>query len=345
MKIVTFQSDGQPARVGALVEELVIDLNVASAQIPADLAALIESGQPGLELVRTVVADVHGVRDDAVHQLADVKLTAPWPGRRISMAGANYAQHVLDGLNGFSRKRTAAGDRHGPDGEDLPAWTTYSAAAMPRTLEETTEAIRAQGPWGFWKTLAWVTNPGDDLQYPRRTRHLDYEGEVAIVFAKTAKNIRACDIDEYVWGVTLFNDWSDRDAFANPRPLSHNLAKNFDGALTIGPCIVVDELDPQDIDVATHVNGEARQQYNTKEMVFSFGECAEELTRDLTLVAGDMLAGGTNAGTAIDIVGPVNMDDPALDRWFLHPGDVVEVSSPQIGTFSNAITEGNPASS
>ena len=341
MKIVTFRNDRRPARVGALVEDLVIDLNLADARIPADLALLIDAGQPGLELVRGVVNDVGALRDDAVHQVTAVELTAPWPGRRIAMAGGNYAQHVLDAVKTLA----AVVDRDGPDSEEIPDWAAHVASNVPRTLDEATKGIRDSGHWGFWKTLAWVTDPGGDLPYPRRTRRLDYEGEVAIVFSKPAKDISAADINEYVWGVTLLNDWSDRDGFVRPQPLSYNLAKNFDGAATIGPCIVVDELDPQDIDVITRVNGEERQRYNTSEMVFSFGECAEKLTQDLTLVAGDMLAGGTNAGTAIDIVGLLSMDDPASDRWFLHPGDVVEVSSPQIGAFSNTVTDPTTAPS
>ena len=338
MKIVTFRRKMQPARVGVLEQDRLVDLNVADARISSDLLSLIESGPRGLDRVREVADNVEGVREDAVHRLADVDLTAPWPGKRIAMAGANYAQHVLDSV---SKHPVTAGEHPGSD--DRTRLDPSSAYGSASTLAEMTEAIRQGGPWGFWKTLAWVTDPGADLPYPRRTGHLDYEGEVAVVFGKSAKDISASDIDDYVWGVTLVNDWSDRDEVPPPRALSYNLHKNFDGSITIGPCIVVDELDPQDIEVSTRVNGEVRQHYNTSEMVFSFGECAEALTRDLTLVAGDMLGGGTNAGTAVDIVGAANKQDPGSSKWFLHPGDVVEVSSPQIGAFSNTISDGASA--
>jgi 2-keto-4-pentenoate hydratase/2-oxohepta-3-ene-1,7-dioic acid hydratase in catechol pathway len=334
MKIVTFRLDTQPTRVGALADDAIIDLHRADERIQPDLLSLIQAGQPGLDLVRALLADgVQRVPEDAVHRLEDVTLTAPWPGKRIAMAGANYAQHVF---NSVSKKQTAAAAHNSAArNHSEPAhWTPYEHI---RTVEEMTEEIRRQGPWGFWKTLDWVTNPGDEMPYPRRSHHLDYEGEVAIIFSKPAKDIKASDIGDYVWGVTLANDWSDRDETPPGRLLSYNLHKNFDGSLTIGPCIVVDELEPQDIDVTTRVNGEVRQRYNTSEMVFSFGECAEALTRDLTLVAGDMLGGGTNAGTATDLAGAANKNDPASDHWFLHPGDVVEVASPQIGAISNTI--------
>jgi 2-keto-4-pentenoate hydratase/2-oxohepta-3-ene-1,7-dioic acid hydratase in catechol pathway len=316
MKIVTFRNGTPAVRTGALVNEQVIDLNRADQHIPPDLLSLIESGQQGLDAVRQIISGVEAVRADAIHELADVRLVAPWPGKRIAMAGGNYGRHLLGALKGGPR----------PDS---------------MTLEQAIDEIRSEPPWGFWKTLDWVTSPGDQLLYPRRTRHLDYEGEAAIVFAKPGKDIKSGQINDYIWGITLLNDWSDRDDSTAPRPMSYNLHKNFDGSVTIGPCIVVDELDPQDIDVETRVNSEIRQQYNTKEMVYSFGEYAEALTRDLTLAAGDILSGGTGAGTAMDIVGVDHKDDPESARWFVKPGDVVEVSSPQIGAFSNQVIDGS----
>jgi 2-keto-4-pentenoate hydratase/2-oxohepta-3-ene-1,7-dioic acid hydratase in catechol pathway len=325
MKIVTFRTPSQTARVGVSVNGEVIDLNLADPGIPSDLRSLIDGGQPSLDLVRGVVGDLGAVPDDARHALDDVTLTAPWTGGRVAMAGSNTARHVLEAI-----------------GKDPKTWHDHLAPPgavdpAPATIEAMTAELREAGPWGFWKNLAWVTNPGEPLPYPRRSQHLDYEGEVAIIFAKPAKDIRADDINDYVWGVTLLNDWTDRDAIGPARPLNYNLPKNFDGSLTIGPCIVVDGLDLQNIEVTTRVNGEVRQDFTTAEMVYSFGECAEHLTRDLTFLAGDMLGGGTGAGTAIDIVGRANMNRPEAGKWFLHPGDSVEVSSPQIGAFHNTV--------
>jgi 2-keto-4-pentenoate hydratase/2-oxohepta-3-ene-1,7-dioic acid hydratase in catechol pathway len=327
LKIVTFGDQAGGTRVGALAGDEIIDLNLAEPRLPSDLGQLIEGGRPALDLVRAVIEDVGAVSAKAKHARDAVKLIAPWPGKRVAMAGANVALHVLEAIS-----------------KDPKVWQDWlarpgEAAAVPRTIEEMTQHLRSDEQWGFWKNLAWVTDPGASLPYPRRTRHLDYEAEVAIVFAKPAKDIRASDLADYVWGVTLINDWSDRDAFGAGRSLSYNLAKNFDGSLTIGPCIVVDEVDPQNIAVTTRVNGEVRQDFNTSDMVFSFGECVEHLSRDLTFVAGDMLAGGTGAGTAADIVGPANMDQPDASKWFLQPGDTVEVSSPQIGGFINTVAQ------
>jgi 2-keto-4-pentenoate hydratase/2-oxohepta-3-ene-1,7-dioic acid hydratase in catechol pathway len=327
MKIVTFRTPSQGTRVGASLDGEVIDLNLADPRIPGDLRSLIAGGEPSLDLVRAVVDEPGAVPDNARHALDDVALTAPWTGGRVAMAGSNSARHVLEAI-----------------GKDPKTWHDHLAPPgavdpAPATIEAMTAELREAGPWGFWKNLAWVTNPGESLPYPRRTQHLDYEGEVAIVFAKPAKDIRAEDLKDHVWGVTLLNDWTDRDAVGPSRPLNYNLPKNFDGSLTIGPCIVIDELDLQNIEVTTRVNGELRQQFTTAEMVFSFGECAEYLTRDLTFGPGDMLGGGTGAGTAIDIVGRANMSRPEAAKWFLHPGDRVEVSSPQVGAFENTVAD------
>ena len=149
---------------------------------------------------------------------------------------------------------------------------------------------REEGQWGFWKNPREVTGPDDEIPYPKRTQRFDYEGEVAVVIGKRSKNIRADEIDQYVWGVTLFHDWSIRDGGSSGpqgRPISYNLAKNFDGAASMGPCIVVGEHAHSNIDVQLRINGEARQSYNTKEMIWPFGEVLEYLSQDFTFVPGD----------------------------------------------------------
>ncbi|HTE86888.1 MAG TPA: fumarylacetoacetate hydrolase family protein, partial [Dehalococcoidia bacterium] len=122
------------------------------------------------------------------------------------------------------------------------------------------------------------------------------------------------------------------------RPMSYNLPKNFDGSTSMGPCIVVGELKPQEVDVELRVNGEVRQQYNTRDMVFTFAEVLEELSRDFTFVPGDVISGGTSAGTAQDST-PRGPDGKRSLERFLKVGDVVELSSPKIGTLRNRIVK------
>jgi len=333
MRIVVF---GPERRIGALNGERVIDLNRAFAnylrqhrgdsnaqaradeRIPVRLEQFIGLGAAALEDADRAIQHVveSGVGLAAiVHKIDSVKLYAPWPGRRIACVGGNYAAHLAGMWAG----------RPGVTGD----------------LAQITKMAKDEGQWGFWKNPHEVAGPDDEIPYPKRTRRFDYEGEVAVVIGKHGKDIPADRIDEYVWGVTLFHDWSIRDGGTSGpqgRPISYNLAKNFDGSVSMGPCIVVGELDHRNIDVETRVNGEVRQRYNTQEMIWSFGEVLEYLSRDFTFVPGDVIAGGTSAGTAADM-SRRQTEGAQSSNLFLKIGDVVDLASPQIGKLSNSIVE------
>jgi acylpyruvate hydrolase len=331
MKIVVF---GSERRVGALVGEKVIDLNrgmarqlqergepmaedQAAVRLPSRLLGFIESGASGLENAQRVIEQFATVDSGAerepkiVHNANDVRLHAPWPERRIACVGGNYAAH----LAGMWANRLGKTDV---------------------SIEQITEEAKKGGQWGFWKVPAEVAGPNDTIPFPKRVTYFDYEGEVAIVIGKRGKDIPAAKIREYVWGVTLFHDWSIRDGGGTDRVVSYNLQKNFDGAVSMGPCIVVGETDHQDVDAETRVNGVVRQSYSTKEMIWNFAEVLEYLSQDFTFVPGDVIAGGTSAGTAADKSRRGPDGKRPLDL-FLKIGDVVEVSSSKIGALSNKI--------
>ena len=327
MRIVVF---GSEKRVGALDGNRVIDLNYgmreylranrdsnpedAAVRLPARLLLFIERGTPGIQDAQRVIdyfSRASAAHPDVIYDAAKVRLHAPWPERRIACAGGNYAAH----LAGMWANRLGKTDV---------------------SLEQITEEARKAGQWGFWKVPAEVAGPGDSIPFPHRVTYFDYEGEVAIVIGRRGKNIPSAQINDYVWGVTLFHDWSIRDAGGTERVVSYNLQKNFDGAVSMGPCIVVGDADPQDVDAETRVNGVVRQSYNTKEMIWPFGEVLEYLSQDFTFVPGDVIAGGTSAGTAADKSrrGP---DGKRPLNLFLKVGDTVEVSSSKIGSLSNKI--------
>jgi acylpyruvate hydrolase len=331
MKIVVF---GPDRRVGALIGESVIDLNrglarqlrergesnpeqLAATRLPARLLSFIERGAPALEEAQRVIEQSgkispnEGGENKFVHYAADVKLHAPWPERRIACVGGNYAAH----LAGMWANRLGKTDV---------------------SIEQIIEEAKKAGQWGFWKVPAEVAGPGDTIPFPKRVTYFDYEGEVAIIIGKRGKNVPAAKIRDYVWGVTLFHDWSIRDGGGTDRMVSYNLQKNFDGAVSMGPSIAVNELDHQDVDAETRVNGVVRQSYNTREMIWSFGEVLEYLSQDFTFVPGDVIAGGTSAGTAADKSRRSPDGKRPLDL-FLKIGDTVEVSSSKIGALSNKI--------
>jgi 2-keto-4-pentenoate hydratase/2-oxohepta-3-ene-1,7-dioic acid hydratase in catechol pathway len=338
MKIVVF---GPERRVGALLDDArVVDLSLACAKVlhecdgephpvaaaavavPADLARLIERGDAGLDMARRSLEHLRNSHDargpcgeTIVYDLSRVQLHAPRPERaRIACAGGNFADHHL----AMAQRR--------PGG---------AKEAADLTLKGVAQSIRDHGFWGFWKIDRDCPGPDQTVHYPTRAKRFDYEGEAAIVLGRSGKNIRPEDWRRYVWGVTLLCDWSIRQAPDTGR-LNFAMVKNFDGSCSLGPCILVGDVDPCDIDVTTHVNGEERQRFNTRDMVFSFAECMAFLSRDLTLHPGDIISGGTAAGTAQDS-SPLIGDGVLSAEKFLKPGDVVEVASPTIGALRNAI--------
>jgi 2-keto-4-pentenoate hydratase/2-oxohepta-3-ene-1,7-dioic acid hydratase in catechol pathway len=337
MKIVVF---GPDRRVGALRGELVVDLPLAcakllkerqgerhptllaSALVPSDLALFIDGGSRTLDHAASALDHLFGDSHDQLgahgetllHKASEVQLHAPRPnGSRIACAGGNFADH-LAGMAAMGL---------------LPG-------AGRMTIDEATARIRDNGIWGFWKVDRGNAGPDVEIPYPSRANRLDYEGEVAIVLGKQGKDVAAADAKDLVWGVTLLGDWSIRAPAEPQGPLKFGMAKNFDQSCSLGPCIVVGELDPENIEVETWVNGERRQQFNTRDMVFSYWEYIEYLSRDLTLYPGDIISGGTAAGTAADSSPRMADGQFAPDR-FLKAGDVVEIRAPAIGALKARI--------
>jgi 2-keto-4-pentenoate hydratase/2-oxohepta-3-ene-1,7-dioic acid hydratase in catechol pathway len=334
MKIVVF---GPRKRTGALLEGSVVDLSHAYAKylrertsepsplemadvvVPSDLARLIEGGQRALEAadaaldyLRSQAQDQFGPNGETlVHQATAVRLHAPRPNNaRIACAGGNFADHAA-AMAVKMRGRLYEGDAY--------------------------QEIRNAGFWGFWKLGREIVGPEGELIYPERCNRLDYEGEIAIVLGKRGVDLKPSQLKDYVWGVTMLADWSIRAPREAPgRPLNFGLPKNFDSSCSMGPCIAVGEADPTNVDMETFVNGERRQRFNTRDMVFTFGEYLEHLSRDFTLYPGDIISGGTAAGTAADS-SDLLPDNTSAPERFLKPGDVVEMSSPAIGSLRTRV--------
>lgn len=312
MRIVVFGADH---RIGAWVDDNIVDLAAADTALPATLAGLIAQGARALDAVRRVVESARaGGVEHAVVPFDRTLLRAPAVYRpRIGCAAGNYAAHT-------------AGTAHRKGVGSTAALTGVADPGSELIVERIAEATRARGrPRGFWKDFARPAGPQDTIEYPARCERFDYEGEVVAVLGRPAKDVPPGSGGSYIWGITLLNDWSIRGP-STKDSLSFNLGKNFDGAASLGPCIVVGELDPANMLVQTRVNGELRQSYHSGDMIFSHAEYIEYLSRDLTLLPGDMISGGSGPGSATD-----------SDGRFLQPGDVVEVSSPGVGVLRNIV--------
>jgi acylpyruvate hydrolase len=315
MKFVVF---GPHSRLGLIDGDTVLDLaragEVSGISNPclASLLSLIEAGEAGLDCVRKVAESARGADAPGLFTpLSAADLQAPWPGQRFALAGMNHPDHVV-------------------------AWRKQ--AGRPVTPENFIKEQRAGLPQMYWAMARPVVGPGGNVEMPGHANgYLDYEGEAAIVLGKRGRDIKASKINDYIWGVALVTDWSVRDGVWPLPPQSSMLfKKNFDSSKSFGPCIVVGEVDVNDLEVETYVNGERRQKFFARNMSFSYGEVIEYMSQNFTLYPGDVLSGGTGAGTAMDSSPPDEKGWQSKDR-FLKIGDTVEIRCSAIGSLSNTI--------
>jgi ureidoglycolate lyase len=222
--------------------------------------------------------------------LADVKLHCPLEASEKMLAiGLNYADHIQE--------------------------------ARDVGLTIPTEQV-----W-FNKMPTSLNGPYDPIQLPRVSDKLDYEVELVAVIGKEGRHIKAADAHKHVFGLTVGNDVSVRD-WQTKTP-QWVLGKSFDTHGPIGPVIVtLDEAgDPHALGVRSLVNGELRQNSNTRHLVFNIWAQIEELSKVMTLKPGDLIFSGTPGGVGLAFKPP----------RFLKVGDVVRCEIDGIGAIENTV--------
>ena len=159
------------------------------------------------------------------------------------------------------------------------------------------------------------------------TEKLDYEAEVACVIGRDAYKVPADRAEEYVFGYTIVNDVSAREV--QTRHKQFYLGKSLDGFTPMGPCIVTaDEYSfPPEIGVRCLVNGELRQNGNTRQWIYGIQDVISDLSAGMTLKAGTIISMGTPAGVGM------GFDPPK----FLQKGDIMECQADGIGNLTNFV--------
>ena len=182
-------------------------------------------------------------------------------------------------------------------------------------------------PMFFNKQSTAAHGPYTPFHLPRVSDKLDYEGELGFVIGRRCRHVPRARAHEVIAGFVVCNDVSVRDW--QMRAQTFTLGKSFDTHAPFGPCIVTsDEVsDPHDLDLKTWVNGELRQNSNTRHLVFDCYEQIETLTAAFTLEPGDLILTGTPSGVGIGF-------DP---RRFLKVGDVVRIEIAKLGYIENAV--------
>lgn len=212
----------------------------------------------------------------------------------------------------------------------VPAQILCIGLNYKRHAEET-KAKMPERPILFVKGINTVQNPGDPIEIPTAmaSHEVDYECELAVVIGKACKNVKREDALDYVLGYTCANDVSARDWQIKLGGGQWCRGKFFDTFAPLGPRLVTtDEIDnPNALKIATVLNGERVQDWNTDDMIFDVPAIIAFLSGSTTLVPGTVILTGTPHGVGMAF-------DPP--KW-LKAGDEVTVEIEGIGSLTNPV--------
>lgn len=172
-------------------------------------------------------------------------------------------------------------------------------------------------PLIFLKSPSSINLPEGEIIYPPETHQLEFEGELAIVIKKEAKNVNADEAFDYIFGYTCANDVTARDIQRSESQWMRS--KSFDTFLPLGPCIRTD-VDPNNLRIRTYLNGEIKQDSTTALLIHKIPNIIEFASRAMTLYPGDIILTGSPKGTGV-----------------MNVGDLVEVELEGIGRISNSV--------
>jgi 2-keto-4-pentenoate hydratase/2-oxohepta-3-ene-1,7-dioic acid hydratase in catechol pathway len=319
MRLVTFVGADQRLRAGALVDadRSVIDLETAAQAVKgadsrslASVQSLIEGGAAALELAREAVD--RAPPTSRVDRAA-VRLRAPiQPPPQIRDCSC-FELHLKQSFAAARRVRV----RREPDPE--AAFQALDTTADDRVIE----TARRQ-PIYYKANRFAVIGADDDVMWPAYSRALDFELEWGCYIAKPTKDAAVETAGDAIFGYTIFNDVSARDAqmLEMPGQLGPAKSKDFDTGNVMGPCLVTaDEIpDPYNLTMIARVNGEEWGRGNTGDAMWTFEQVIAHISRSETLHPGEFLGSGTvGNGSGVEHL------------RYLKPDDVVELEVEKLG--------------
>jgi len=284
----------------------VLDIASAASNTPSLAGDVLRSGslQEIIELGDEAVAAIAILKEQAQsgqhkaarHAAASVTLLAPLPTpkKNVFCVGRNYAEHIAEGERAQNKKIGVT---------DHPVYFTKPPTAVIGPL-------------------------GEIPVFPSLSQSIDYEVELTVVVGKPGRNVNASDAYNHIFGYTIMNDITARDV-QRRHGGQYFKGKALDGSCPLGPWIVTADAvgDPQNLSISLSVNGEQRQNGNTRSMIFDIPTLIASLSEGLTLESGDLIATGTPAGVGYA------MDPPQ----FLKHGDTVVCTVENIGDLKNTL--------
>jgi 2-keto-4-pentenoate hydratase/2-oxohepta-3-ene-1,7-dioic acid hydratase in catechol pathway len=269
---------------------------VGAAREPRDVGEVLAGGPDAFDAVRRFHDACTASPPSTVLEAGEVRLGPPVIEPRVSLiVGSNFRSHVLEASQHLDR--------------------SPEPPARPRM---------------FAKLANGYVGSGALVAYPQETTQLDYEVEIAVVLGADVLCVDAEAGDKAIAGFTIMNDLSARDLILSKDMDGTLFGKNFPGSAPLGPWFVsADEFDAAQVHtMRTWINGELRQDGDTGDMVFGFGELVAYGSR-MGLRTGDVIATGTPAGVGLFAADPENA--------LLHAGDEIRMEVSGIGVLENFI--------
>jgi 2-keto-4-pentenoate hydratase/2-oxohepta-3-ene-1,7-dioic acid hydratase in catechol pathway len=305
-RLLTYTSKTGP-RAGILIGDAVFDAEAAfSAYTRKTRKAVPFPTNATLSLFRNwskaspILNEI--ARNDAYRvrgqSLSKTKLLAPLDAGMIWCAGANYYDHVRE----------------------------MTGHEMDKSKVEPFFFIKSGGP-------ASVIGEGATIKLPVWSKQIDWEAELAVIIGRPARNVLAKDALRYVAGYTILNDLSARDRGTRDDwvfRFDWLRQKSFDTGCPMGPWITpASEIkNPQKLKVDLWIGDTYEQDTNTDQMVFTVAEQIEALSKQITLVPGDVITTGTGAGCG------------RPKGKYMKPGDTVKIAIEGLGTLHNRVAKG-----
>lgn len=291
MKFISYMYEGEE-QVGILIENKIVQLNDNLSINFKTMTELIENFNEDMLNEIETIAD-SGSYNFLPLNAAKLLAPIPFPRRNVFCLGKNYAEHARE-----------------------IKMTKISDTGIPKT------------PIYFTKIAAPAIANEDQIKFScQTTRQVDYEAELAVVIGKEGVNIKPEEAEDYIFGYTIVNDVSARDLQAEHKQWFKG--KSLDTFCPMGPSIVFkkDIPFPVELNIQCSINGELRQNSNTKNMIFDIPYIISDLSKGLTLKPGDIICTGTPSGVGMGFNPPKLLND----------GDIIECSIEKIGKLVNRV--------
>jgi len=332
-KLGTFERNGQEFLGIVLGDSQVIDLAPANAALESRNAAAPKIAMPGdmKELIARYETELRGrlsaIASDVaaasnapsyVYAIADLKVLPPVRPSLILNGGGNYVEHE-QGIAAQQQRAGTAATEQAPPADAAPG------------IWEREPGDKRENPYLFLKSPTVVIGPNDPIRMPLGRERIDFECEFNIVIGKTASHVPIDRASDYIFGYTVQIDVSDRGGRGDRKMGGSDwlVGKNHDTFAPLGPFIVPKEFLPNPMNVRQTftLNGQVMQDSNTNRMSHNIYELLHYASNILTLHPGDLISGGSPAGTNIERAEP---------RW-MRAGDTAVCTIEGVGTQTHPV--------